>query len=193
MAPPYLLSAAGVGYLSLGPFIGASIGSIFMSMVTDPIIKWCAVKNKGIYEPEYRLLLVAAGLLVGIGLMSFGALAQDGKTYYATATMHGVTLAGVVIVAIAVGAYALDAYRDMSNDVFVSMIIFKNFLFYGFSSFVNTWVGSSGPAHVFYVFGGLAFAMTVTTPLVFFFGKQYRSYWSRNNLLIKLHIKADSQ
>ncbi|KAH8675169.1 major facilitator superfamily domain-containing protein [Ilyonectria robusta] len=193
MAPPYLLSAAGIGYLSLGPFIGAMIGSIFMSIVTDPIIKWCAVKNKGIYEPEYRLLPVAGGLLVGVGLMSFGALAQDGKTYYATATMHGVTLAGVVIVAIAVGGYALDAYREMSDDVFVSMIIFKNFLFYGFSWFVNTWVGSSGPAHVFYVFGSLAFAMTVTAPLVFFFGKRYRSYWSRNNLLIKLHIKAHSQ
>ncbi|KAJ9134338.1 MFS general substrate transporter [Pleurostoma richardsiae] len=189
-APPYFLSAAGVGYLSLGPFIGGLIGSVIMSVINDPIIKWCAVKNKGIYEPEYRLLPVVGGLLVGAGLFGFGTLAQEGKTYYATATMHGLTLGGIVIVAISVSAYVLDAYHDMSDDIFVTMIIFKNFLFYGFSWFVNSWIASSGPEHVFYVFGGIAFAMTATAPIVFIFGKRYRGYWSRHNLLRKLNIQA---
>ncbi|KAF2799630.1 MFS general substrate transporter [Melanomma pulvis-pyrius CBS 109.77] len=192
-SPPYLLSAAGVGYLSLGPFFGALLGSILMSIVTDPIIRWCATKNKGIYEPEYRLLAVTGGLLTGVGLFGFGALSQAGKTYYITATMHGITLAGVVIAAIAIGAYAIDAYPDMRDDVFVSMIIFKNFAFYGFSWFVNAWVARSGPAHVFYVLGGLAFAMVASTPLLFFFGKRYRSYWSRKNLLAKMHIQAHGE
>lgn len=192
-APPYNLTAAGVGYLSLGPFIGATIGSIVMALVNDPIIKWCAVKNKGVYEPEYRLLPGIGGLLVGVGLMAFGALAQEGKSYYATATMHGITLAGVIMVVVAVNGYALDAFHEMSGDVFIAMIIFKNFLFYGFSWFVNTWIGSSGPSHVFYVFGGIGFAMTISIPFMFVFGKQYRSYWARNNLLIKMHIKTHHQ
>ncbi|KAH7124566.1 major facilitator superfamily domain-containing protein [Dactylonectria macrodidyma] len=193
MAPPYLLSAAGVGYLSLGPFIGALVGSIVMSLISDPIIKWCAAKNKGVYEPEYRLLPMVGGLLAGVGLIGFGHLAQNGASYYATATMHGLTLAGVVTVAISSGGYALDAFNEMGDDVFVSMIIFKNFLFYGFSWFINSWIASSGPAHVFYVFGGLAFAMTATTLVMFFFGKRYRSYWSRNNLMEKMHIRAHPQ
>ncbi|POR33565.1 Putative mfs transporter protein [Tolypocladium paradoxum] len=188
-SPPYFLSTAGVGYLFLGPFIGALIGTIIMSLINDPIIKWCAARNKGVYEPEYRLLPAVGGLVVGAGLMGFGALAEAGRSYYATATMHALTLGGVVVVAIAIGGYALDAYIEMSDDVFVSMIIFKNFLFYGFSWFVNSWIASSGPAHVFYVFGGIGFAMTITTPIVFIFGKQYRGYWSRHNLLKSLHIQ----
>lgn len=189
-SPPYLLSTAGVGYLSLGPFIGALIGSSVMSVINDPIIKWCAVRNKGVYEPEYRLLpVVVGGVFVGVGLMAFGALAQEGRSYYATATMHALTLGGVVIVVIAVSGYALDAFVEVSDDVFVAMIIFKNFVFYGFSWFVNDWIADSGPSHVFYVFGGIAFAMTITTPIVFFFGKRYRSYWSRNNLLRVLRIE----
>lgn len=189
-APPYNLSAAGVGYLSLGPFIGAAIGSIVMSFINDPIIKWCARKNKGVYEPEYRLLPGIGGLLVGAGLMGFGALAQRGETYYATATLHGVTLSGVITIVVAVSGYALDAFHDMNDEIFIAMIIFKNFLFYGFSWFVNAWIASSGPSHVFYAFGGIGFAMTLSIPLMFVFGKRYRSYWARHNLLKKFNIKT---
>lgn len=189
-APPYNLSAAGVGYLSLGPFIGATIGSIIMSLINDPIIKWCARENKGVYEPEYRLLPGIGGLLVGVGLMGFGALAQKGETYYATATMHGITLAGVITIVVAVSGYALDAFHEMNDEIFIAMIIFKNFLFYGFSWFVNSWIARSGPSHVFYVLGGIGFAMTLTVPFMFIFGKRYRSYWARHNLLKELNIKT---
>lgn len=193
MAPPYLMSPAGVGYLSLGPFIGALIGAVLMSLVSDAIIKWCSAKNRGIYEPEYRLLPMAGGLITGAGLFLFGHLTQNGVSFYATATTHGLALAGVVIVAIGSGGYVLDAFPEMGDDVFVAMIIFKNFLFYGFSWFVNNWIASSGPAHVYYVFGGLAFAMTATTFVMFFFGKRYRGHWSRHNLLEKMHIRTHAQ
>lgn len=73
------------------------------------------------------------------------------------------------------------------------MIVFKNFLFYGFSNFVNEWTVAKGPATVFYTFGGIALGLVVTTPIVFIFGKKYRSHWARNNLLDKLHIKTHSE
>lgn len=192
-APPYLLSVAGVGYLSLGPFIGALFGSIMMIIINDPIVKWCATKNNGVYEPEFRLLLAAGALLIGPGLVGFGALTQGGKTYYATASLHGLTMAGVVILATAVGGFAQDSYPDLNDDVFVTMIIFKNFLFYGFSWFINNWIAESGPAYVFYVLGGIGFAIAISTPVMYIFGKRYRSFWARNNLLKKLRIQKSSQ
>lgn len=48
MAPPYSLDAAGVGYLSVGPFLGGLLGALFMGASLDPLIKWCAKKNNGI-------------------------------------------------------------------------------------------------------------------------------------------------
>lgn len=189
-APPYLLTASGVGYLSAGPTIGGLIGALFFGLVNDPIIKWCARKNRGVYEPEYRLLPAIAGLFTGVGLMLFGYLCQIHASYYATATMHGLTLFGIVAATIGTSGYGLDAYREMSSEIFVAGIIFKNFMFYGFSYFVNDWTATAGPAHVFYVFGGVAFALIVTTPIVFIFGKRYRSFWSRHNIMEKLHIKT---
>ncbi|CAO2651321.1 Nn.00g096180.m01.CDS01 [Neocucurbitaria sp. VM-36] len=183
MAPPYLLSAAGVGYLSLGPFIGGLLGSILLGLSLDPIIKWCAKRNGGVYEPEYRLLGMIPSVTIVIGLCLFGYLAEQGKSYYATAFFHGMDLFGIVCAAISISTYVLDSFRDISSEVFIMNMVFKNFLFYGFSYFVNDWTASAGPALVFYVFAGSAAAMIITTPVFFFWGKKYRSYWHRHNLL----------
>ena|ERR1700737_2679910 len=46
--PPWFLDAAGVGYLSAGPFIGGSIGSLIIAVTSDPVVKWATKRNKGI-------------------------------------------------------------------------------------------------------------------------------------------------
>ncbi|KAK5459731.1 hypothetical protein LTS15_003860 [Exophiala xenobiotica] len=188
--PPYLLSATGVGNLFLGPFAGGVIATVVLALIYDPIIRTCARKNNGVYEPEYRLVIIVFGLVGGAGMMGWGILCENHATVYATAALHGLVLFGIMFVVIAASAYGLDAYRDISSDIFVAGIIYKNFLFYGFSNFVSSWVASVGPSQVFYVLGGLNLAMVCLTPLIFVFGKRYRSFWARHNVLEKLHLKG---
>ncbi|EUC42180.1 hypothetical protein COCMIDRAFT_39725 [Bipolaris oryzae ATCC 44560] len=192
-APPYLLSTAGVGYLSLGPFIGGLIGSIFIGVFYDPLIKWCAKKNNGVYEPEYRLLAMIPSVTIVIGLCLFGHYAEKGSSFYLTAFFHGMDLFGIVIACISASSYVLDAFRDISSEVFIINMVFKNFLFYGFSYFVNNWAAADGPAEVFYVFGGIAGGMVITAPIFFFLGKKYRSFWHRHNLLQKWGISTHAE
>lgn len=193
MAPPYLLSAAGVGYLSLGPFLGGLLGSLFLGATIDPLAKWCAKKNKGVYEPEYRLLGMIPSIATVSGLCLFGYFAEQGASYYLTAFFHGMSLFGIVCAAISASAYVLDAFRDISGEIFIMNMVFKNFLFYAFSYFVNDWTAKDGPAIVFYTFGAVAAAMIITTPVFFFFGKRYRSFWSRHNLLRKWGITTHAE
>ncbi|ORY07936.1 major facilitator superfamily domain-containing protein [Clohesyomyces aquaticus] len=193
MAPPYSLSAAGVGYLSLGPFLGGLVGSIFLGSTLDPLIRWCAKKNNGIYEPEYRLLGMIPSITTTIGLVAFGYLCESKSSYYLTAFTHGLDLFGIVCAAISASAYAIDAYRDMSSEVFIVNMVFKNLLFYGFSYFVNDWTARAGPGTVFYIFGGMGAMMTLTTPVLYFWGKRYRSYWARHNLLEKWGIRTHAE
>jgi hypothetical protein len=47
-APPYLLNAAQIGYLSVGPLLGGTIGSFLIAFISDPIAKWASNRNKGI-------------------------------------------------------------------------------------------------------------------------------------------------
>ncbi|KAL1792815.1 hypothetical protein ACET3X_009322 [Alternaria dauci] len=193
MAPPYLLSAAGVGYLSLGPFLGGLLGSILLGATLDPLIKWCAKKNNGVYEPEYRLLAMIPSVTIVIGLCLFGYFAEEGKSFYLTAFFHGMDLFGIVIAAISASSYVLDSFRDLSSEVFIINMVFKNFLFYGFSYFVNDWAASEGPAIVFYVFAAISGVMIITAPIFFFWGKVYRSYWHRHNLLQKWGIVTHAE
>lgn len=46
--PPFLFTAAKVGYLSTGPFVGGLLGSLLMGVITDPLIQYCSKKNRGI-------------------------------------------------------------------------------------------------------------------------------------------------
>jgi hypothetical protein len=193
MFPPYLLSAAGVGYLSLGPFLGGLLGSLLIGATLDPFIKWCAKRNKGVYEPEYRLLGMIPSVTIVIGLCLFGHFAQLGSSYYLTAFFHGMDLFGIVIAAVSCSTYVLDSFRDISSEVFIMNMVFKNFLFYGFSYFVNDWTTRDGPADVFYTFAGVAAAMIITTPVFFFWGKRYRSYWHRHNFLQKWGISTHAE
>jgi hypothetical protein len=193
MAPPYLLSAAGVGYLSVGPFLGGLFASIVYGFGLDPLIKWCAKKNKGIYEPEYRLLGMIPSVTIVVGLCLFGYFAEQGASYYLTAFFHGMDLFGIVCAAISSSTYVLDAFRDISAEVFIINMVVKNFMFYGFSYFVNDWTARDGPAVVFYVFAGISAAMVLTAPVIFFWGKRYRSFWCRHNLLRKWGITTHAE
>lgn len=92
--PPYLLSTAEIGYMSLGPFIGGALGSVLVGALLDPLSLWLTKKNGGIYEPEFRLALTPLGLLCGIGLFGFGSLSASQGSVYAVAVMWGVMLCG---------------------------------------------------------------------------------------------------
>jgi hypothetical protein len=134
-----------------------------------------------------------SSIFTGIGLVVFGYMCENRYSYYATATFHGMDLFGIVCAAIFCSAYAIDAFRDMSSEIFIMNMVFKNLLFYGFSYSVNDWMTRDGPAMGFYVFGGIGFVMTLSTVPFFFWGKRYRSFWHRNNLLRKWGVRTHAE
>jgi MFS family permease len=133
-SPPYLLTTAQLGYLSAGPVVGGTLGCLFVGWISDPIVKLIARKNGGVYEPEFRLVLVL-GLFIfsALGYFLFGNLIVEGKSAVGMAAIWAVIIVTVQFVGIVVGTYMVDAYRDIAVEVFIIAMIFKNFLFFGFS------------------------------------------------------------
>jgi MFS family permease len=190
---PYNYSAADIGYLNIGPTIGGLCASVFMSAVSDPIIRFAAKRNKGIYEPEFRLFPMVVCFvftIVGLALYGYGL-----KSHWAppvTAVVHAILLFGILVGAIASSAYILDAFRDLSNEVFIMMMAFKNFFFYGMSYYVNNWIMRGGPMQMFGTFAGIsAFLVLLGIPL-YIFGKRYRSFWARHNLMRYAGLKSQA-
>jgi len=191
--PPYKLTPAGIGYVSLGPVVGGILAFIVVGSTIDPFIKWAARKNNGVYEPEFRLIHMFSGLLAGTGLMLFGYMCQEKKSVYAASTMWGIDIFGIVGGTISAASYVIDAYRDMSSELFIINMLSKNLMIYAFSTFVNDWMAEVGPQRVYFLFGGIAFGCIATTPIVFFYGKRYRSIWARYNIMEMLHIKTHAE
>ncbi|PMD51515.1 MFS general substrate transporter [Hyaloscypha bicolor E] len=191
--PPYHLNPSHIGYLSLGPFVGGLIAMLLFGAITDRIMMYMTRRNKGVYEPEYRLLISVLGVASGAGLFGYGYVTQNSGSPYVAATVHGVIIFGVMALIVATSSYALDAYRDMNNEIFIMGMMSKNFLLYGFTYFINDWLARTGPQHVFNVFGVTGFAVMVGLPIMYVFGKKYRSYWHRHNLLEKFHIRTHAE
>ncbi|KAF4634329.1 hypothetical protein G7Y89_g3774 [Cudoniella acicularis] len=191
--PPYNMSPAAIGYLSIGPFIGGLVAMLLFGAITDPIIMFMTNKNKGVYEPEYRLLVGLMGVASGAGLFGYGYVTGNAGSYYVAATIHAIVLFGVMALMVATSTYALDAFRGMTNEIFIMGMLVKNFLLYGFTYFINNWLATAGPQQVFFVFGGTAFGVMAGLPIMYVFGKKYRSYWHRHDLLEKFHIRTHAE
>jgi MFS family permease len=191
--PPYLMNPSSIGYLSLGPFVGGLVAMFFFGAISDPIIRFMAKRNNGVYEPEYRLLMGVFSFAAGAGLFGYGYVTQNYGSPYVAATLHGIVIFGVMAQVISTSAYALDAYRDMNNEIFIMGMLVKNFLLYAFTYFINDWMAKVGPQHVFFIFGGTAFGVLLGVPVLYVFGKKYRSFWKRHNLLEKFHIRTHAE
>lgn len=192
-APPYLMDPEAIGNLCLAPFLGGLVAGVFGALTMDPVAKWCSRKNKGVYEPEYRLVLGLGGILTTVGLVAFGYTTAKGDSFYLTAFLHGVAVFGITCVLISTSSYVLDAYREMRTEIFLASIAVKNLFAFAYSYFFNNWVASAGIFYVMWVMGTVAAVLWLSYPLMFFFGKRYRGYWSRHNIMAKLGISVHDE
>jgi hypothetical protein len=50
---------------SISPLIGAIVGAFISSSAADKVITYMNQKNSGVYDPEFRLVIVVVPLILG--------------------------------------------------------------------------------------------------------------------------------
>ncbi|GAB7340414.1 hypothetical protein MBLNU457_6848t1 [Dothideomycetes sp. NU457] len=188
--PPWNFDAAFVGYVGAGPFVGGMLACVVTAVAGDPVIKYLGRKNKGVYEPEFRLTFMAlAGVTCAIGMFLFGHALTVGANAILCSFLFGLLMFGIIIGIWSTISYGLDAFRNLSSEMFIMNMLFKNFMFYAFSNFANNWVVAKGPAEIMYVFGGTSLFMSLAAIPVYIFGKRLRAWWARHDLFVKLRMQ----
>ncbi|KAL8985464.1 MAG: hypothetical protein Q9205_000849 [Flavoplaca limonia] len=82
LGPPLWFNEVETGYMYTGPFVGAILGFILSGLLADWSTKLLIKRNKGVYEPEFRIVLVALQLVFGcVGLYGFGVTAEQVARY----------------------------------------------------------------------------------------------------------------
>lgn len=188
-APPNNLSASAVGNLSIGGLIGGLLGSAFLAFGSDPIAVFCARKNKGIYEPEFRIFPVILAAIAGaLGLFLMGHMTEDGKGPYVFSACYGIYGVSLILGSGIANAYMVDAHRNESTEMVMFSMLFKNILGFQASYWVNNYLAKVGPAKYFDMQGGVLMAVYALSIPMYVLGKKNRSWWARYGGLEKFGI-----
>lgn len=102
-----------------GAFIGALIGFVLCGLLSDSSARFLMRRNHGVYEPEFRLVLVIPQLVLGCaGLYGFGWMSADVGRYgwVWVDFWFGCEVAGMVCGAVASALYVVDAHREFCSS-----------------------------------------------------------------------------
>ena len=117
LGPPLFWNEVNTGYAYTGAFIGAIVGFLIAGGLADWSAKFMTKRNGGVYEPEFRIVLVFPQLVFGCtGLFLFGVTASRLADYSWVLPVFafGLEVGGMVIGAVAASLYIVDAHREFS-------------------------------------------------------------------------------
>ncbi|KAI1391789.1 MFS general substrate transporter [Hypoxylon trugodes] len=185
-APPYNFTVSGVGLVSIASLIGAIVGAFISGPIADWIIKTMSRRNNGIYEPEFRLvLIVITFLLGGMSFFGFGWSLQQQDPWIAPVIFYGLQYFSVGFMSIAVYGYLTDCHRDKAPEAFAAINL-RNIYSFGMNYFISDWISSQGPKEVFLIIGGIHVFICLCAIPMYIFGKRCRSWTSRVKLFEKV-------
>lgn len=115
LGPPLFFDEVLTGYMYVGAFVGAVVGFAIAGLMADSVPNLMTRLNKGVYEPEFRMVLVIPQLVLGcVGLYGFGITANNSFKYgwFWPAFFFAFEVAGMVVGAVASALYIVDAHRE---------------------------------------------------------------------------------
>ncbi|KAG4430432.1 hypothetical protein IFR05_014087 [Cadophora sp. M221] len=186
IGPPLLWGEVNTGYAYTGAFLGAVIGFLIAGALADWSAKYMTRKNGGIYEPEFRIVLVIPQLIFGCaGLFLFGITANRlvDYSYFIPIIAFGLEVGGMVIGAVAASLYIVDAHRDIAVEAFTCILIFKNFFTCGLTWSAYDWLVKSGTLTVFMWISGIQVFICLLSIPMYVLGKRNRSFFHRHDIL----------
>ncbi|GAW18813.1 hypothetical protein ANO14919_082950 [Xylariales sp. No.14919] len=188
LGPPLFWGEVQTGYAYVGPFVGALLGFVTAGVFADWSARALTRRNGGVYEPEFRIVLVVPQLVFGVaGLFGFAVTAQgtlEGQFHWiAPIIFFGLEVAGTVVGAVASSLYIVDAYRDLAIEGFTCLIIFKNIFSFGLTFKAYDWLVHGGIREVFFALGAVQIVICFLSVPMYIFGKRNRDFFHRHDLL----------
>ncbi|KAI8932064.1 hypothetical protein NX059_010951 [Plenodomus lindquistii] len=181
-APPYSLGPAQVGLTNL-PLLGvALIGSPLSGWFADAIAKFMARRNKGVFEPEFRLvLMVPATIFATVGFLGFGISVQQHLPLVWPLFFMSVHSLSVPFASTASLTYVIDCHPRDANQAFVTINFAKAVFTFAATTYGHGWLVQVGPRGVFDVITVINVGVCALTIPAYMFGKRFRSFIARSS------------
>lgn len=169
LGPPLLFNEVQTGYMYAGAFIGAVLGFLIAGLLGDSVPRYMAKRNGGVYEPEFRLVLVIPQLVFGCaGLYGFGITSNNTFRYswFWPDFFFALEVMGMVLGAVASALYIVDAHREIAVEGFTCLLVFKNIFSFGLTFSGYHWLVQYGIRHVFLAISSVQVVVCCLTVLM---------------------------
>lgn len=188
---PYNFPQTTIGLLYLGTFIGGCLGSAVAGKCSDLIVQWMSRRNNGVYEPEFRLvMIIPVAITISIGLMGFGWSTFNSDLWIVPTVFLGFLGFGTSLASTVSITYCVDCYRIHAAEALVSLNFLKNTLGLVFSIFVPTFLERSGPRTSYVVYGCIELGICLLAIPIYHFGKVIRLYCDEHDYMKHLYTNA---
>ncbi|KAG5362414.1 putative MFS-type transporter [Yarrowia sp. C11] len=189
---PYNFPLTSVGLLYVSTFIGGCLGSAVAGKVSDYIVRVMLKRNNGVYEPEFRLLMILPVMITtSAGLMGYGWATQDGDHWAVVCIFLGLLGFGCSLGSTTAITYCVDSYKMFASEALVSLNVSKNVLGFVFSLFNTLAVESRGQKTVFLAYGGAQIFLCLLGIPLYVYGKRFRRWTDEMNLMKYLYVRRD--
>ncbi|KAB8076084.1 MFS general substrate transporter [Aspergillus leporis] len=174
--PPYLWSGEKVGLTNAAALIGSILGTMLAGNVSDWFIIVAARRNKGIREPEHRLILLAVtAIITSGGLVMYGKGVEVGLHWICPVFGMGLMAFGFTASSIIGETYILDSYRAVAPESLVLINIFRNLIGMTFVFAVQPWLIHSGYGNAFIQMMAMGLIAHLSVIPMIIWGKQLRA------------------
>ncbi|XP_014554024.1 hypothetical protein COCVIDRAFT_106139 [Bipolaris victoriae FI3] len=181
-APPYLLSPAQVGLTNLPLLAVSLIGSPLSGWTADAIAKFMARRNKGVFEPEFRLtLMIPATIFATVGFLGFGISVSRGLPMVWPLVFMSIHSLSVPFASTASLTYVIDCHPRDANQAFVTINFTKAVFTFIATTYANGIMAKVGPRAVFDGITLINLGICMLTIPAYVYGKRFRSLIARSS------------
>jgi MFS family permease len=153
------------GYMYAGAFIGAILAFALAGLVSDWGARYMTKRNNGVFEPEFRMILVFPMIIFGVGgLFGYGVISADPKYgWLPLDVFFGFVVGGMTLGAIASAQYIVDGYRDLAIEGLTCLVMFKNFISFAITYKGFDWLAELGARDTFFMFAYIQVGICAST------------------------------
>ena len=182
--PPYSFSPTGLANLYIAAWLGITFAVCVGLATIDPLSKLMARRNKNIFEPEFRLvMLLPAFFIVGVGFIGWGWAYTARAHWIGLAILLLLANCGAVLGNAAIIGYVIDAHRSWANESQVILFAWKNFYPFTMGYWFVPWFIKDGPKKTWGAVGAIICVLYAMGALFYVFGKRMRAFWQTRSFL----------
>ena len=176
MAPPYNFSPDTLGLLNLAMVVGTLIGGLYSSF-SDTFQIYMTKRNDGIFEPEFRLLMISIPVVLNVGgLLMYGLGPLYGASWVVGAIGIGLISIGLCSITSLSLTYVLECYPKQPNDTMTSVLFVRNLFATVFTWVFQYWLDGVGVLGTTIMLACFCFVISGSFIIMYWRGKTFRKY-----------------